>query len=282
MGQNSIIIGIDLDPIKRIPKVKTFQEDITKPECISLIRREIKTAKVDVVLNDGAPNVGANWKKDAFTQSELVLHSLKLACKVLRKGGTFVTKVFRSADYNSLIWAMNKFFDKVEATKPDASRHTSAEIFIVCMKFTAPDYIDPKFFDPTFVFKENEASLLEILTSKEINSIDKVFELRNVKRKTNINADTPQNMFKKIEFEKFINVENPYPVLAEYNCITMSEEEKVKYMKVAKVPEFHEDLLNDMLLLGKREMSVLLKWRTRIRSSMARKTKAESKKLFEK
>ena len=37
MGNNSIIIGIDLDPIKNIPKVKTFQEDITKPECISLV-----------------------------------------------------------------------------------------------------------------------------------------------------------------------------------------------------------------------------------------------------
>ena len=157
------------------------------------IRREIKTAKVDVVLNDGAPNVGANWKKDAFTQSELVLHALKLACKVLRKGGTFVTKVFRSADYNSLIWAMNKFFDKVEATKPDASRHTSAEIFLVCQKFNDPDYIDQKFFDPSFVFKDNEASLLEILTSKEINSVDKVFEKRNAKRKNDITEDTPMS-----------------------------------------------------------------------------------------
>jgi AdoMet-dependent rRNA methyltransferase SPB1 len=50
----------------------------------------IKTAKADVVLCDGAPNVGADWKKDAFTQSELILHAMKLSTEVLRKGKTSI------------------------------------------------------------------------------------------------------------------------------------------------------------------------------------------------
>jgi AdoMet-dependent rRNA methyltransferase SPB1 len=79
--------------------------------------------------------MGQNWSKDAYTQSDLCLSALRLACSFLRKGGTFISKVFRSTDYNALMWVMNKFFGSVEANKPLASRFTSAEIFVVCSNY---------------------------------------------------------------------------------------------------------------------------------------------------
>ena len=59
----------------------------------------------------------------------------------------------RSQDYTSLLYAFEQLFDIVTATKPSASRNTSAEIFVVCRGYKAPAKIDPALLDPRHLFK---------------------------------------------------------------------------------------------------------------------------------
>ncbi|KMU87963.1 AdoMet-dependent rRNA methyltransferase spb1 [Coccidioides immitis H538.4] len=61
MPTESLIVGVDLAPIKPIPRVITFQSDITTDKCRATIRQHLKTWKADTVLHDGAPNVGTAW-----------------------------------------------------------------------------------------------------------------------------------------------------------------------------------------------------------------------------
>lgn len=62
------------------------------------------------------------------TQSVLVLEALRICTDLLAPKGTFVTKVFRSTDYSALLFSLNQLFDRVDATKPVASRNESAEV----------------------------------------------------------------------------------------------------------------------------------------------------------
>lgn len=59
------------------------------------IKKEAAGAMMEVVLHDGAPNVGGVWASEAYSQSTLVLDALKLATEFLLPNGTFVTKIFR-------------------------------------------------------------------------------------------------------------------------------------------------------------------------------------------
>ncbi|PXF45396.1 pre-rRNA processing protein FTSJ3 [Gracilariopsis chorda] len=98
MPLGSPCIGIDLVPIKPVPGCVGLVGDITSDGTKGELKRALRSSggseKVDVVLNDGSPNMGKAWLQDAYTQSELTLAALKLASEFLAPGGTFVTKVF--------------------------------------------------------------------------------------------------------------------------------------------------------------------------------------------
>ena len=198
-----------------------FLEDITTDKCRSALKKELQTWKADLVLNDGAPNVGKSWVHDAYQQSLLTLAAFKLATEHLMKNGTFVTKIFRSKDYQSLIWVFNQFFKRVNATKPAASRHESAEIFVVCLGYKAPDKIDPKFLDPKHVFSDVETSI-----DADSAAVDN--ELINPERKKKAPAEGYESgttlLFKVTKASDFIMGDKPIHVLNNCHEITLGTE----------------------------------------------------------
>lgn len=274
MPVNSLIVGVDLAPIKPIPKVITFQSDITTEQCRATIRKHLKTWKADTVLHDGAPNVGTAWVQDSFNQAELALQSMKLATEFLVEGGTFVTKVFRSKDYNSLLWVFNQLFTKVEATKPPSSRNVSAEIFVVCRGFKAPKRIDPKFLDPRAVFEE--------LAAPTPNNEAKVYNPEVKKRKREGYEEGDWTQFKEVPATEFIQTTDPIAILGSINRMHFDQAKNgdVALAALNKLPETTDEIrrnCEDLKVLGRKEFKMLLKWRLRVREIFGFPTKKTTK-----
>jgi len=269
MPMSSLIIGVDLVPIKPIPGCIALQEDITTDKCRTSLKKELQTWRADLVLHDGAPNVGKNWIHDAYQQSLITLSAFKLATEFLVKGGTFVTKVFRSKDYQSLMWVFNQFFRNVHATKPAASRNESAEIFVVCLGYKAPEKIDPKFLDSKHVFSEVEP----IETSK------KDLELVNPERKKKAPAEgyeTGQTLlYNKAKASEFIMGDKPIHVLNNCHVIIIDES------RIKKHPKTTQEILEcckDIRVLGVKELRLLKKWREILRTDFEKAEKAKQAK----
>ncbi|RDA92280.1 hypothetical protein CP533_5484 [Ophiocordyceps camponoti-saundersi (nom. inval.)] len=270
MPVNSLIVGVDLAPIKPIPRVYTFQSDITTDACRATIRQHFKTWKADTVLHDGAPNVGTAWAQDSFNQAELALQATKLATEFLVEGGTFVTKVFRSKDYNPLLWVLNQLFTKVEATKPPSSRNVSAEIFVVCRGFKAPNRLDPRLLDPKAVFAE--------LSGATPNHEAKVYNPETKKRKREGYEEGDHTQFRQIPASEFIEAADPIAILGTCNRLHFdhSASGDVALAALERLPDTTPDIRDccaDLQVLGRKDFKLLLRWRLKVRKIFGLSTK---------
>ena len=265
MPAGALIVGVDLVPIKPIPRTITFAEDINSYKCRDQLRQILKDWKADIVIHDGAPNVGTAWVQDAYAQSELTLQSLRLAVEFLTAGGTFVTKVFRSKDYNALLWCFQQLFMKVEATKPPSSRNVSAEIFVVCRGYKAPKNLDPRFLDANYAFAE--------VKEKAPNMEAKVFNPEKKKRKRDGYEEGDWTQFHEVSVTEFIESEDPIQLLGSLNRLHFREENnKDDVLKIVdSLPETTEEVklcTQDLKVLGRKEFKMLLRWRLKARRVM--------------
>ncbi|KAG3202781.1 AdoMet-dependent rRNA methyltransferase [Phytophthora cactorum] len=268
MPASSIILGIDLLPIRPIRGVKTFQCDITTVRCRQIIKQEMQSWQADVVLCDGAPNVGTEYSKDAYVQNELALIALKLAVDVMGRGGTFVSKVFRSQDYNALLWVFKQLFKKVSATKPLSSRNESAEIFVVCEQFLAPQSIDPKLFDPKYVFDQVDSQ------EKTITIFHPKFGDRK-RHREGYDEALGMTLTNECSVSQFIDDHDPIRLLTDTTSIKFLPEDDV-YRDHKDTSDEIVTCLKDLKVLGKGDFKSLLKWRTRMQKYKEELLKAET------
>ena len=130
-GPKGRVIGIDLKPVS-----------IQVPSHIKIISADVFTLNIEslekdfnVVLSDMAPATTGHKAVDAARSYDLCEAALRIAQTSLLPGGAFVCKIFQGPDFNLFIDAVRTSFRRLKIFKPQSSRKTSKEIYVIGLEF---------------------------------------------------------------------------------------------------------------------------------------------------
>ncbi len=137
VGAKGKVIGVDKEAIMPFNKdnIVTFRVDMRSKELTNLLLEEIQSERVDVVLSDLAGNVTGNWTLDSDRQIFLAELAFNTCKRVLKDGGTFVTKIFRGGAIQEFDQLIKPYFQKIKRFRPPATRKQSAEEYYICKGF---------------------------------------------------------------------------------------------------------------------------------------------------
>uniref|UniRef100_A0A8C3N7P8 Ribosomal RNA methyltransferase FtsJ domain-containing protein n=1 Tax=Geospiza parvula TaxID=87175 RepID=A0A8C3N7P8_GEOPR len=152
------VVAVDLQAMAPLPGVLQIQGDITKASTAQEIRRHLEGHPADLVVCDGAPDVTGLHDLDEYIQAQLL--PLNITTHVLKKGGTFVAKIFRGKDVTLLYSQLRLFFPDVTCAKPRSSRNSSIEAFVVCRGYSPPEGFVPSMENPLLEPEAGEGSLV--------------------------------------------------------------------------------------------------------------------------
>lgn len=133
IGEKGCVIGIDILPTPPFNRknIKTIQSDI-KTVNIKEIMETNSIEFFDVVICDIAPNLTGIRETDDKNIYELYGAVKGIVQISLKKGGSFIFKSFFTDTFKPIITELKGMFKKVIIYKPEASRTSSSEVYLIC------------------------------------------------------------------------------------------------------------------------------------------------------
>ena len=123
-GKTSIT-GIDILSMAKIEGITFLQKDLLE------VNDDDLKDHFDLVLSDIAPNISGISITDSENMIELLNIEIYLINKYLVKGGSFLAKCFQGSSFDYLKEFMKENFKEVVRIKPEASRISSKECYLL-------------------------------------------------------------------------------------------------------------------------------------------------------
>ncbi len=151
VGPEGVVVGVDrqrIDPLEApSATVEYVRGDVTEKETIEAVRETVSEATgedpkerpVNAVISDMAPNMSGEYDLDHARSVHLARQAFEVALDLLSRGGDLAVKVFDGRDVAALEDDIDAEFEYVRQVRPDASRESSSELYLVAKnRLTAP------------------------------------------------------------------------------------------------------------------------------------------------
>ena len=129
VGRSGRVYGIDITPIEKLPykNVIIFQADMLATKKLL----DLLPNNFDAIFSDAAPATSGVAVTDASRSLKLLHQCISLTPHLLKTHGTICIKIFMSPDAQIYIAKLKPFFKNFKLFKPQASRSSSKEMYII-------------------------------------------------------------------------------------------------------------------------------------------------------
>eukprot|EP01134_Creolimax_fragrantissima_P002468 CFRG2468T1 len=133
-----IVISVDICDMHPVSGAILVKGDFTEASTQAVVSGHLNGKLADVILSDMAPSASGQQCVDFDRIMVLCDAVLYFAETKLASGGTLVVKILGGGDIKEFRGILNKKFETVKFAKPEASRSTSSESFIIAKGFNPP------------------------------------------------------------------------------------------------------------------------------------------------
>ena len=129
------VVGVDIKAIEDFSG-EFVHADIAEVPAARLL--ELLGGSADLVLSDMAPHTVGDRFTDHVRQVALAELARDRALELLSPGGHFVCKVFDGQDAHAFVQSLRPHFETLRRIKPEASRQTSREFYVLGLSRRGP------------------------------------------------------------------------------------------------------------------------------------------------
>lgn len=130
-----MVVGVDLDEMEPIPGAMFVRGDLTHDTTQAAARACLAGRSADVVLSDMSPNISGAYGLDHLRSMLLAKLAIDFGLPLLSEGGHVVVKVFEGEDMTDLVSLIRTRFARIKRFRPEATRKSSSEVFIVSLGY---------------------------------------------------------------------------------------------------------------------------------------------------